>query len=237
MATLPLAILLASLILLIIAAWQIHKRGMQRQAVFIEDRDSILPIPGMETTLPHSGTELERLPPPADPSPPQTGDVDTHEHALGLPELHEGLADEVEVFVAHGKHALAIDLLEEHIRHKPHDSPAPYLLLLDLLHRAGDSWEYEKIRKLCRSNFNTIIPTFNTYDTSQPATELESYRHVMAELQKLWQTPKADNYLATLLYDNRGGNRIGFDPNAYQEILFLRDLRNLFDQKQGFAGT
>lgn len=229
MDALPNVILLCSLVLLIIAVWQFHKKGKRRQALSIEDRGSILPIPSTETALPLEGMAMERLPPPVNPSPPKTKDADMHEHVLGLPELHESLADEVEVFVAHEKHALAIDLLEEHIRHKPHDSPAPYLLLMDLLHRAGNSWEYEKIRKLCRSIFNTIVPTFDAYDTSLPATEIESYRHVMTELKKVWKTPKANAYLAALLYDNRGGNRIGFDPSAYDEILMLRDVRKLID--------
>lgn len=227
------AILLCSLVLLIVSAWQFHQKGKRRNALFIEDRaSSIQPIPNTAIAMSLTGMEMESLPPSTDSAPPQTDDADTHEYALGLPELHEGLADEVEVFVAHGKHALAIQLLEEHIRHNPYDSPAPYLLLLDLLHRAGDSCKYERVRKLCRGNFNIIVPTFDTYDTSLPATEIESYRHVVAELQKLWQTAKANAYLAALLYDNRGGYRIGFDQSAYQDILLLRDIREIMEQEE-----
>lgn len=220
-------ILSLSLALFLAAAGLFYLKGKKRQVTFTEDDTDIRRIRRSSSPVLVAGMEMESMPASMDESHPPRIEPDIPESDFGSPVIHDGLTDEVEVFVAHGQHSLAIQLLEEHIHQNPLESPGPWLLLLDLLHRAGDSGKYEEIRKKCRQHFNIIVPTFDTHETNLPVTGIESYQHVLSELMKRWHTPKADAYLEALLHDNRSGKRIGFDPSAYDEILLLRDVRKL----------
>jgi len=37
-------------------------------------------------------------------------------------------------------------------------------------------------------------------------------------------SPNIDDFFKDLIYDHRGGNRMGFDPSAYRDILLLRAI-------------
>lgn len=41
---------------------------------------------------------------------------------------------------------------------------------------------------------------------------------------KVWNTPDIEAFFHDLIYDNRGGTRIGFEPGAYRDILLLRSI-------------
>lgn len=219
--------LFGTVFFLLVSALLLHRQNRQQPARFITPKMDVQHIRRASSESRIPGMQMESMPAATEDMSPELTDLEIPEHIPGNPEIHDGLEDEVEVFVAHGQHSLAIRLLEDHIRHNPSGSPAPWLLLLDLLQRAKDSTKYEEIRKLCRRHFNIIIPTYESCETGLPTTGIESYQHVLAELIRLWPSNKADSYLDELLYDNRGGNRVGFDPNAYHEILLLRDIRQI----------
>ena len=40
----------------------------------------------------------------------------------------------------------------------------------------------------------------------------------------VWNTPDIDAFINELIYDDRGGTRMGFEPGAYRDILLLRDI-------------
>ena len=57
------------------------------------------------------------------------------------------------------------------------------------------------------------------------AAGLEAYPHILAELTRLWGTPECQSYLDDLIFDRRGGIRVGFHPPAYREIMLLRTMQ------------
>ena len=140
-------------------------------------------------------------------------------------EVDDSLVDEVEVFMAHGHAELAINLLEEHLRAAPDESPIPWMLLLDLLKRQKLAKSYEQARVACKKHFNIRIPDLDEDDPGPGAAGLEAYPHLLAELTRLWGTPECEAYLDDLIFDRRGGSRVGFDPPTYREIMLLRTMQ------------
>ena len=146
---------------------------------------------------------------------------------LGDAEVNEKLEDVVEVCLAHGNADMAIQLLDQNIQQTPSASPAPWLTLLDLLQRAGETARYEKTRTAFRQLFNISVPGSNQIQLAQGRVGLESYPHVMSELLHLWPTGTAATYLDALLRDTRGGTRSGFDLDTYRDISLLLAIQQL----------
>lgn len=140
-------------------------------------------------------------------------------------EVKDSVADEVEVFVAHGHADLAIHMLEDHIEKAPDESPVPWLLLLDLLKRENAESKYESYRQKIKLHYNVAMPAYGEIESTPVGEGLESYSHITSELVRLWPTDQAIAYLDDLIYDRRGGSRMGFDPATYRDIVLLRALR------------
>ncbi len=140
-------------------------------------------------------------------------------------EVKEDILDQAEVFMAHGHGDLAVHLLQEHLREAPTESPVPWLLLLDLLHRSGDTEGYAAASTECRRYFN-VNPSAHpvSQDGEPPGSGIEAYPHVLEQLVHVWNTPAASAFFDDLVYDKRGGTRMGFEPGAYRDILLLRDI-------------
>ncbi len=139
-------------------------------------------------------------------------------------EVKDDVLDQAEVYLAHGHSDLAIHMLQEHLRAEPNESPIPWLLLLDLLHRAGDHEGYAAASTECRRYFNVNL---GSHPLSQPGGEdqgLEAYPHLMEQLVKIWNLPDRENFFDGLIHDDRGGTRIGFEQGAYRDILLLRAI-------------
>lgn len=139
-------------------------------------------------------------------------------------EVKDDILDQAEVYMAHGHGELAIHLLQEHVRNAPDESPVPWLLLLDLLHRDGDEPGYKVASAECRRHFNINLTGHPISQDSDAGNGLEAYPHLFEQLVKVWGTANTDDFFRDLLYDNRGGTRIGFDPGAYRDILLLRAI-------------
>lgn len=140
-------------------------------------------------------------------------------------EVKEDILDQAEVFMAHGHGDLAMHLLQEHLREAPTESPVPWLLLLDLLHRAGDTAGYAAASTECRRYFNVNLTGHPiSQDGNEPGPGLEAYPHLLEKLVHVWNTPDVGAFFEDLIYDKRGGTRVGFEPGAYRDILLLRDI-------------
>lgn len=138
--------------------------------------------------------------------------------------VKEDIIDQAEVYVAHGHGDLAIHMLQEHLRDHPPDSPTPWLLLLDLLHREGDTENYAAASAECRRHFNINLSGHPISQDNQIGRGLESYPHLTDKLVDLWGTPEIEAFFEDLIFDKRGGTRIGFEPCAYREIMLLRAI-------------
>lgn len=140
------------------------------------------------------------------------------------PEVKDDILDQAEVFMAHGHGDFAIHLLQEHLREAPDESPVPWLLLLDLLHRAGDNAGYVAASTQCRRHYNIDLTRPPVSQDVELGPGLEAYRHVMDRVVQMWRSAEIEDFLRDLIYDDRGGTRVGFEPSAYRDILLLRDI-------------
>ncbi|MHB1213914.1 MAG: type IV pilus assembly protein FimV [Thiobacillus sp.] len=139
-------------------------------------------------------------------------------------EVKEDILDQAEVFMAHGHGELAVHLLQEHLREAPTESPVPWLLLLDLLHRAGNIEGYAAASAECRRYFNVNLTGHPISQDNEIGQGLEAYPHLLEELVSVWNTPDIHTFFHDLIYDDRGGTRMGFEPGAYRDILMLREI-------------
>lgn len=138
-------------------------------------------------------------------------------------EVKDDILDQAEVYMAHGHSELAVHLLQEHLRASPAESPIPWLLLLDLLHREGDSAGYAATCLECRKHFNINLSD-HAHSSNEHQAGLEDYPHLMDKLVEMWRAPEIDEFFKDLIYDHRGGTRMGFEPGAYRDILLLRAI-------------
>jgi hypothetical protein len=65
----------------------------------------------------------------------------------------------------------------------------------------------------------------------QDSHGLENYPHTLEMLSQVWDAPGIDAVFDDLIYDQRGGTRLGFETGAYRDILLLRDIA----QQKGLA--
>jgi Tfp pilus assembly protein FimV len=154
----------------------------------------------------------ERMPEIAPPPPEESTEV------------KDDILDQAEVYMAHGHGELAIHLLQEHLRDAPDESPVPWLLLLDLLHREGNADGYALASAECRRHFNINLSGHPVSQDSEQGQGLEAYPHLIERLVAVWRSPELDDFFQDLIYDNRGGTRMGFEPSAYRDILLLRAI-------------
>jgi hypothetical protein len=90
--------------------------------------------------------------------------------------------------------------------------------------RGEDTEGYAAASAECRRYFNINLtghPISQDNDTGQG---LEAYPHLIEQLVTVWNSPETDTFFKELIYDHRGGTRIGFEPGAYRDILLLRAI-------------
>ena len=139
-------------------------------------------------------------------------------------EVKDDILDQAEVYMAHGHSELAVHLLQEHLREAPTESPVPWLLLLDLLHRDGDLGGYAEACKACKTHFNIALADQPAANQADSGEGLEAYPNLLDRLVNVWREPDVDVFFKDLIYDDRGGTRMGFAPAAYRDILLLRAI-------------
>lgn len=216
----PMYVLITGLLTAGIAlvAWLL-RRNRPHQSVFLDDTPRTQPDAMMMTLSDiTSGLQAEPL-----SMPQRMPEIAPPPHSDGT-EVKEDILDQAEVFMAHGHGDLAIHLLQEHLREAPTESPVPWLLLLDLLHRGGDMDGYAAASAECRRYFNVNLTGHPVSQDNETGQGLEAYPHLLEALVDVWNTPDITAFFHDLIYDDRGGTRMGFEPGAYRDILLLREI-------------
>ena len=158
---------------------------------------------------------------------------DTTRH-VDVTELSQ-VTDEAQVYVDLGRSDQAIEILRDHIEQQAgeRDSPAAWLMIFDLYRRTNTRAGYDELAPKFRTHFNGRMPDWDNYGHELALDDgLEAFPHLVAILQRDWGTPDARKFLEELLYDNRGGSRLGFSLAAYRDILLLLQLHEAFDGEQ-----
>ena len=158
----------------------------------------------------------------------QLGDTTRH---VDVTELSQ-VTDEAQFYVDLDRSDQAIEILRDHIetQQSERDSPAAWLMIFDLYRRTNDRAGYDELAPKFRTHFNGRMPDWDNYGHELALDDgLEAFPHLVAVLQRDWGTPAARTFLEELLYDNRGGSRLGFSLAAYRDILLLLQLHEAFD--------
>lgn len=162
---------------------------------------------------------------------------DTTRH-VDVSELSQ-VTDEAQVYVDLGRSDQAIEILRDHIETQTseRDSPAAWLMIFDLYRRTNNRAGYDELAPKFRTHFNGRMPDWDNYGHELALDDgLEAFPHLVAILQRDWGTPEARKFLEELLYDNRGGSRLGFSLAAYRDILLLLQVHDEFEgERPAFA--
>lgn len=144
------------------------------------------------------------------------------------------LEQQADFFIALGHDDAAIDLLMAHLRSTGGGSPLPFLKLLEIHRRRGQSEAYERTRIRFNQRFNGVAPEWQA--DPHAGRTLEEYPQALARLQAAWPNPlDAMVELEAMLF-RRGDAAELFDLPAYQEVLFLYQMARDSHQSQS-AGT
>lgn len=155
---------------------------------------------------------------------------DTESH-VDVTELSH-ITDEAQVFADLGRNDQAIAILRAHIDEQEthgnaHASPAPWLMIFDLYRRTHNRTDYDLLAPRFRKLFNGRMPDWDSYGHELALDDgLEAFPHLVTRIERDWGTPQARKFLEELLYDNRGGSRLGFSLAAYRDILLLLHIHD-----------
>jgi pilus assembly protein FimV len=148
--------------------------------------------------------------------------------SLDVSELSH-ITDEAQVYADLGRTNEAIEILGHHIDSYDGDrpSPAPWLMLFDLFRKASRRADYDRLAPMFRKRFNGRLPEWDEYGSELALDDgLEAFPHLIARIERDWGTPAARGLLDELLYDNRGGSRLGFSLSAYRDLLMLLQVHD-----------
>ncbi|CAN5657610.1 hypothetical protein BH11PSE8_BH11PSE8_47070 [soil metagenome] len=152
-------------------------------------------------------------------------------HELSVEELMD-LEQQAEFFIVLGQDEAAIDLLMSHVRSSGGNSPLPYLKLLEVYRRRGDTDAYQRIRERFNRRFSAYAPEWDA--DLQLGKALEDYPEILARLQGLWIMPTRVMTLIDASLFRRNASDDTFDLPAYRELLFLYSIaRDLAEEDAG----
>ena len=140
---------------------------------------------------------------------------------LSVEELID-LEQQAEFFIVLGQDDAAIELLMSHVRSDGGISPLPYLKLLEIYRRRGDSEAYQRIRERFNRRFNAYAPDWDS--DPQQGRELVDYPDTVARLQGLWASPVRVMETLDASVFRRNKTDETFDLPAYRELLFLYSI-------------
>ncbi len=163
---------------------------------------------------------------------------DTESH-VDVTELSQ-VTDEAQVYADLGRNDQAIELLRDHIDSQTGEltSPAPWLMIFELYRRTNNRQGYDELAPQFRKHFNGRVPDWDNYGHELALDDgLEAFPHLVARIERDWGTAEARKFLEELLYDNRGGSRLGFSLAAYRDILLLLQVHEGLSAEPDFLAA
>lgn len=149
--------------------------------------------------------------------------VDTLAKSKMEKEEHGSIIEDADVFIEHGRPALAIQLLQNYLSDSPEDSPAIWLKLLNLLSEEGSEAEYDSAVIECNKYFNIRAATFNSNSAADDSS-IEDYPHIITRLEGVWGSPYAVGFLNDLIFNKRSQPREGLNQGAFNDLFFLKNI-------------
>jgi hypothetical protein len=141
---------------------------------------------------------------------------------------HESVLDDANVFIAHGRPTLAIQLLQNHLTEAPAESPAIWFKLLNLLARESSETDYDEAVVECNKYFNIKAAKFG--DVSEiNNSSIEDYPHIVSRLEGVWGSQYAVGFLNDVIYNKRSQPREGLEQGAFDDLFFLKTIAKNLD--------
>ena len=129
------------------------------------------------------------------------------------------LEQQAEFFIALGQEDTAVDLLDGFSRGAGGACPLPYLMLLAIHRRRGDSVAHAAVRERYEKRFNRASPAWE----GQPAaaTSIADHAEEMRRIESVWSDPPAAMRLVESLLVHGGTPAEAFDLHCLGELQFL----------------
>ena len=187
------------------------------------------PPPISPAMTPAAGPKADMLP-TGEFTPPQPQSYQFKSYASGQAAQDLGVSDlaqateKASVFVTLGRPAQAIDVLRDHIDHEPKSSAMAWLMLLDLYRQTNRREDFDEVAERFHSEFNAVTPEWSQGMAPLHDTGLGAFPYLIARIRDTWPTAAAKGFIEDLLYDNRGGSRLGFSIPAFRDLLLLHSL-------------
>ena len=181
------------------------------------------------TMTPVTGSKTDTLP-TGEFTPPQPQSYQFKSYASGQAAQDLGVSDlaqateKASVFVTLGRPAQAIDVLRDHIDHEPKSSAMAWLMLLDLYRQTNRHDDFDEVAERFHSEYNAVTPEWNQAVAPLHDNGLGAFPYLIARIRDEWPTAAAKGFIEGLLYDNRGGSRIGFSIPAFRDLLLLHSM-------------
>lgn len=138
----------------------------------------------------------------------------------------DNILENADVFIEHGRPALAIQLLQNHLGDFPTESPKTWLKLLNLLATEGSETEYDSAAAECKNFFNIKMPSF-AEATNPDGSSIEEFPHIVSRLEGVWGSQFAVGFLSDLIYNQFAQPREGFERGTFEELFFLKQIAEI----------
>lgn len=152
----------------------------------------------------------------ADMTPLSEHDTDTSESVI----------DHAHVFIEHGRPALAIQLLQNHLSDLPSESPAVWLELVDLLAKEGIETEYDEAVIESNKFFNIKAASFADAALKSDSS-IEDYPDIVTRLEGVWGSQYAVRFINDLIYHQQSQPKEGFEKGTFDDLFFLKKIASL----------
>ncbi|MDP1658199.1 MAG: hypothetical protein Q8L73_02460, partial [Methylotenera sp.] len=153
----------------------------------------------------------------------QSSRFSNKESAAPEKEDHGSVIDDADVFIEHGRPALAIQLLQNHLIDSPAESPAIWLKLINLLSKEASETEYDEAVLECNKHFNIKAAKHGT-TTEKDNSSIEDYPHIITRLEGVWGSPYAVGFISDLINNKRSQPREGLNQGAFEDLFFLKQI-------------
>ena len=142
---------------------------------------------------------------------------------------NENILENADVFIEHGRPALAIQLLQNHLSDFPSESPKIWLRLLSLIAAEGSESEYDQVVSECKHFFNIKMPTFAEANIDDNSS-IEDFTHIIARLEGVWGSQYAVGFLNDLIYNQQSQPREGFGRGTFEDLFFLKQVAEILSK-------
>ncbi|MBC7697232.1 MAG: hypothetical protein H7Z70_02570 [Bacteroidia bacterium] len=140
----------------------------------------------------------------------------------------ESVIDHADVFIEHGRPALAIQLLQNHLSDLPAESPAVWLKLLNLLAREGNEADYDEAVIESNQYFNIKATSFADSGL-EDLSSIEDYPDIVTRLEGIWSSQYTVGFLNDLIYHQQSQPKEGFQNGTFNDLFFLKKIAEVLE--------